>query len=110
MMRQYAPSPFRYQTIRAGNIERTMPVGTISVGTIFRCQSMESRRKGERRMIVEAWLPREIGAARKVNGRYVNGYVARGGHLAQVRCLDTGEHKLLADNFIRFCIRHAGGE
>lgn len=57
-------------------------------------------------MIVEAWLPRQIGAARKIAGKYIDGYAARGGHLAQVRCLETGERKLIADHFIRFCVDH----
>jgi hypothetical protein len=106
MIRQYGPQRFRYETIRAANKERTIEVGTIPVGTIFRCQPNDGRRRAERSMMVEAWLPREIGAWRKVHGRYVNGYAARGGHLAQVRCLDTGERKLLADHFIRFCVDH----
>jgi hypothetical protein len=103
MLRQYGPQRFRYQTIG----DRHLPVGTIPIGTIFRCNPVGHRRQTDRPMIVEAWLPREIGAARKINGRYVNSYVARGGHLAQVRCLETGERKLIADHFIRFCVDHA---
>lgn len=106
MMRQYSPQRFRYAVIRAGNIRREVQVGTIDVGTIFRCTPTETHRQRERPMIVEAWLPREIGAGRKVGKHYASCYVARGGHLAQVRCLETGERKLLADNFIRFCIKH----
>lgn len=36
--------------------------------------------------MVEAWLPRELGAARKVAGRYESPRMA-GGHLARVRSL-----------------------
>lgn len=102
MLRQYSPPRFRYEFV--GNVPRA--VGTVPVGTIFRCSPDGYRR--ERSMIVEAWLPREIGAGRRCwqTGLWANAYVARGGHLAQVRCLATGRRNLLADHFIRFCVDH----
>jgi len=101
MLRQYSPPRFRYQPV--GN--RLLPVGTVPVGTIFQSVNRDTGRG--RKLIVEAWLPREIGAGRRdFDGRWASSYVARGGHLAQVRCLATGERKLLADHFIRFCVDH----
>lgn len=104
MLRQYHPQRFRYQTIRAGNRERVLPVGTIPVGTIFRATNVDSRRT--RPLIVEAWHPREIGAGRVVDGRYASSYVANGGHLATVRDLANGRRFKLSDHFIRFAVDH----
>ncbi|MES0071900.1 hypothetical protein [Mesorhizobium sp. M0058] len=99
MLRQYRPQRFRYETI--GGVLRH--VGTIPIGTIFRSTRLDPR--FTRKLIVEAWLPREIGAGRVRNGRYENTF-AVGGHLAQVRDLSNGRRFMLADHFIRFCVDH----
>lgn len=100
MIHQYSPQRHRYE--RVGG--RLLAVGTIPVGTIFSSAPVARWPYRERKLIVDAWLPREIGAARRIGAHYVNGYVARGGHLALCRCLATGRSQLLADHFIRFCI------
>ena len=104
MIRQYSPQRFRYESIRAGNRERFACVGTVPVGTIFRCASMHTRR--ERSLIVEAWHPREIKAWRKTAKGWQSTFVANGGHLATVRDLGNGARFQLADYFIRFCVEH----
>jgi len=104
MIRQYSPQRFRYQTIRVGNRERLVCVGTVPVGTIFRCAPEHSRR--ERSPIVEAWHPREIKAWRKTEEGWQSTFVANGGHLATVRDLGNGSRFQLADHFIRFCVEH----
>lgn len=47
MLRQYWPQRHRYQTIRAANVERHVAVGTIPVGTIFRCNPVGHRRQND---------------------------------------------------------------
>lgn len=101
MLRQYNPQRFRYQEIGG----RVRHVGTIPVGTIFRSTNEMRLDLGERKLMVEAWLPREIGAGRRRNGRYENTFAA-GGHMAQVRDLSNGKRFTLADHFIRFCVDH----
>lgn len=102
MIRQYSPQRFRYETIRAANISRTVAVGTIPVGTVFYWAG-SSRKPSPH--IVEAWMPREIGAWRRGHdGRWQPTYVANAGHLAQVRCLANGRRRQLADHIIRFCL------
>lgn len=102
MLRQYSPQRFRYLQIG----DRLEQVGTVPIGTIFR-SSPDSRRGWDRKLMVEAWLPREIGAAAMVNGKYVNRFAARGGHLAIVRDLANGSRFELADHYIRFCVDHS---
>lgn len=78
MLRQYSPQRFRYETIR----NTWHAVGTVPVGTIFRSADAGRYPYKQRKLIVEAWHPREIGAAARVNGKYENRFAARGGHLA----------------------------
>lgn len=99
MLRQYSPQRHRYE--RVGNIDRA--IGTIPVGKVFRLNSCFRPRT----LIVEAWLPRRIGAGRRVDGRYADTFVARGGHLAQVRDLATGRPSLLADHLILHAVEQA---
>jgi len=100
MLRQYHPPRFRYEVIR----NRVLAVGVVPVGTVFRSTDEWGR---TRKLIVEAWLPREIAAWRQDRqGRWVSCYVANGGHLAQVRDLSNGRRKLFADHFIRFAVEH----
>ena len=94
MLRQYFPQRCRYE--RVGGYDR--PVGTVPVGTIFRIP--DDLHGAGRRHIVEAWLPREIGAGRRINGKYHDTFVARGGHLAIVRDLATGVRYKLSDAWI----------
>lgn len=95
MLRQYAPQ--RQRNERIGNHDRA--VGTIGIGTIFRIHDDNGLRRG-RALIVEAWYPRCVGAGRRVAGRYADTFVARGGHLAQVRDLATGRRLTMADHHI----------
>lgn len=106
MLRQYSPQRFRYQEVGTAARKRFAEVGTLPIGTIFRSQPEGGLR--ESKIIIEAWLPREIGAARKVAGKYQSARVARGGHLAV--CRDTGNdcRFVLADHFIQFCVDHQG--
>ena len=83
------------------------PVGPIPIGTIFRMVVKLGRngRPHLRSYIVEAWKPREIGAGRIVgtgSARFCAPcFVARGGHLAHVRCLSDGSRTTMADHLIR---------
>jgi|GEM_PF-3364857 len=91
MLHQYSPQRQRRAVIR----NRSVAVGTIPIGTIF------THPLNGRRHIVTAWLPREIGAARRTAaGQYENTFVARGGHLATVRKLADGRTQTLADHHI----------
>lgn len=85
MMRQYAPQRHRIETVGS----RRVPVGTLRAGTIVRLPTG--------RAIVEAWFPREIGAGAREGGRWVSRFMARGGHLAQVRMLGSGEIRRVSD-------------
>lgn len=99
MIRQYNPQRFVFAALRAGNREKTVRVGTIPVGTIV---YIDGRRTGVYRApwIVMAWLPREIGAAAVVNGKYVNRMMAGGGHLAMVKSLRDGRITTVADHHL----------
>ena len=103
MLRQYGPSHYRMSDLPDGS---RRPVGTIPIGTVFR-MVMKLGRNGRPRLrsyIVEAWKPREIGAGRIVGTGsarfYAPCFVARGGHLARVRCLSDGSRTTMADHLI----------
>lgn len=87
MLRQYRCSPYRL--VRTGG--RTVPVGTVPIGTIRRLPSDT--------VIIEAWLPRECHAACRDprSGAWQSRYVASGMFLAQVRSLRTGRRFLVSD-------------
>ena len=93
MIHQHNPQRHRWMTLRG----RDVRVGTVPVGTIVALPK-------QGKVIVEAWLPREIAAARKEKGRWVSVFVAGGGHLAQVRCLADGKRLRIADHHL---VRHA---
>ena len=103
MMRQYGPQRYRMADLPDGS---RRPVGTIAVGTIFRLvvRLTPYGRPVLRPYIVEAWLPRRIGAGRVVRAGdrryYADCFVARGGHLAKVRCLADGSRTTMADHLI----------
>jgi hypothetical protein len=88
MIRQYNPGRFV--------VENGRRVGTIPVGSVVRCS--DGRRNQS--WIVEAWLPRAIGAGDRRDGRYLTTYAA-GGHLAVVRHLGNGARATLADHHLR---------
>lgn len=97
MLRQYDPPRFRRETIsnRACNVG-TMPVGTICTPHRAGCKVM-----------IEAWLPRHIGAwKRDALGRHVGTYCARGGHIAMVRRLDNGRRFPLSDAWLLDTAEH----
>ncbi|TRD17301.1 hypothetical protein [Palleronia caenipelagi] len=85
MLRQYEPQRFRDQVIRG----KTCRVGTVDVGSI--------RIVGGVKVMVEGWIPRDY--ACHINGRFVTKRI-RGGHLAQIRVLRTGQKKILADHYL----------
>ena len=91
MLRQYGVQRHRYETIRG----REIAVGTVAVGSIFCLRSWAGSRP--RACIVEAWLPRAWPVCDRT-GRVF--FLARGGHLAQVRDLATGHRSLLSDRII----------
>ena len=104
MLRQYGPQRYRMATLSDGS---RRPVGTIPIGTVFR-MVVKLGRDGRPRLrsyIVEAWMPREIGAGRIVRAGssrfYAPCFVARGGHLARVRCLSDSSRTTMADHLIR---------
>ena len=103
MLRQYAPSRHRMEDLPDGS---RRPVGTIPIGTVFRMvvKLGTNGRPRLRSYIVEAWKPREIGASRIVRTSssrfYASCFVARGGHLARVRCLSDGTRTTMADHLI----------
>ena len=102
MIRQYGPGRHRLEML-AG---RLRPVGTVPIGTIARVRI--SRHDGKTRaLMVLAWLPREITAARA--GYWTPGptwhppesrYMARMGHLALCRDLRTGKTVLIAEQYL----------
>jgi hypothetical protein len=89
MLNQYDPQRHRPSTLRG----RSVRTGTIPLGTIASLPD-------HGRVIVLAWLPREIGAARKENGRWRSSFVARGGHLAVVRRLSDGRSVSVSDHLL----------
>lgn len=91
MIRQYGAQRFR--------MENGRPVGTVPVGTIADISNspMTAYRRWAnykprpRRVIVLAWKPRIVSAWRRgSDGRYIDSYVARGGHIAVCRDLQSG--------------------
>ena len=97
MLRQYSPPRHRYMTIRG----RTMAVGTVPVGEIFRYAPTRGARP--RRYMVVGWMTRAYARADRT-GRFC--YLARGGHLALVRDLANGRQAMLSDAIIRNCVDH----
>ena len=103
MLRQYGPQRYRMEDLPD---DSRRPVGTIEVGKIFRLvvRLTPYGRPVLRPYIVEAWLPRRISGYRVVGfdrpRRYEDVYVARGGHLAGVRCLADGSRTTMADHLI----------
>ena len=95
MLRQYSPPRHRYVIIRG----RTMAVGTVPIGEIFRYAPTRAARP--RSYMVEGWMTRAYARADRT-GRLC--YLARGGHLALVRDLATGRQAILADAIIRHCV------
>ncbi len=94
MIRQYGPQRHRYEKVGG----RTVPVGTIPIGSVFRYQPPRAYRPVT--YMVEAWMPRTCARA----GRPGFGALARGGHMAQVRSLATGQAAQLSDAIIRFAL------
>jgi len=95
MIRQY-----HAQRFLAGTSPRA--IGTIPVGSILYIQDRPSRHTSpsfRNPWIVEAFVPREVGAAKKVDGHYVSTFMA-GGHLAVVRSLRTNERRLASDTYL----------
>jgi len=90
MLRQYGPQRHRYEQIRG----RHIAVGTIPIGSIFRLMPRGARPIA---YIVEAWLTRAYARCDRT-GRV--SFLARGGHLAQVRDLASGHRVILADHII----------
>ena len=91
MLNQYNPQRHRWTTLRGQELR----IGVVPAGTIVALPK-------QGKVIVEAWLPREITAAKKEKGRWVSVFVA-GGHLAQVRRLADGQRLRIADHHL---IRH----
>jgi hypothetical protein len=89
MLRQYKAQRHRTITLRAANREKTIQAGTIALGTIVYLEPGNPS-------IVEAWIPREVGAAVMVGGKYQSRFMA-GGHLAQVRSLRDGTVSRVSD-------------
>jgi hypothetical protein len=84
MIRQYGPtvSRFRYIDTPRGKLE----CGVLPVGTICRPQV---NRMPLGRAIIEAWEPRDYSALR-----------IRGGHIAHMRDLATGQRYRLSDAWL----------
>ena len=108
MMRQYSPQ--RHQLEMLGG--RLRAVGTIPVGTIVRI-GVSPRDMKTRPVLVLAWLPREITAARAGGWSFGRArfcgptwhppesrYMANFGHLALCRDLRTGKTELVSDCFL----------
>jgi hypothetical protein len=88
MLRQYSPQRSRAVYLR----NKSYRVGTIDIGETFHWNG--------RLCMVAGWFPREIGAAAKVDGRYVSRKVAHGGHLALVQDVRSRRTFPLADHHI----------
>lgn len=107
MLRQYHPPRGRYVTLCGANISKTVMAGSIGVGAIIYIQDARASRHDDPQhrepWIVEAWLPRVIGASRRGrDGRYESTYAA-GGHLASIRSLRTGRRSVATDHMLRWC-------
>ncbi len=90
MLHQYYPQRARLAEIGG----RAVMVGTVPVGTVT-----EYRGK---RIIVEAWLPRECHAGRfdPRTRKWVSSFHGRGMFLAQARNLATGKRFRLSDTHL----------
>lgn len=88
MLRQYRPQRFRMT--RVGRWDR--PVGVVPVGTIASLSGGK--------VIVEAWLRREIAAWRRVDGPWQSTWVADGMWLARCRQLRDGRAIEIADRLL----------
>lgn len=88
MMRQYRPQRFRMT--RVGSWDR--PVGVVPVGTVAWLP--------EGKVIVDAWLPREIAAWRRVDGNWQPTFVASGMWRAQCRHLADGRRIVIVDRLL----------
>lgn len=89
MIYQYRPT--RGRDVSLGG--RIRSVGRVPVGTVVRVRG--------RKLIVDAWLPRDYTTVEHVNGR--SRFVAKriaGGHLALVRDLATGRSAPLSDAWL----------
>lgn len=97
MIHQHMAGRFRRAHLR----NRTIMVGTIPCGTIVYIQDWKAADVVRRNpWIIEAWLPREVGACRKVNGKWRPGYVANGSYLAQVRSLRDGRVRVVGEHYL----------
>lgn len=88
MIHQYDPQRFRSATLRG----KPVRIGTIPIGTIVELR--------DGRAIVQAWLPRRIGAGRRTARGWEDAFIARGGHLAEVRRLSDGRISRIADHIL----------
>lgn len=95
MIRQYNPQRFQRLTLRG----RVVHAGTIAAGEIIRLPDRLCDTRHDRRVMVEAWMPREHTAAKIVDGRHMSSWM-RGGHLAVVRSLSDGRRRLVADHWL----------
>lgn len=87
MLRQYGPSGSR---ARMTDTPRgKMETGVIPIGTICNV-------RGQRKVIVEAWLPRDYACFDNATRKFTTKRI-RGGHLAMVRRLDNGQRFPLSD-------------
>ena len=108
MLRQYGPQRYRMATLPDGS---RRPVGTTEVGTIFHLvvRLTPYGRPVLRPYLVEAWLPRRVSGYRVVgfdrSRRYEDVFVARGGHLARVRCLADGSRTTMTDHLIARAVK-----
>lgn len=87
MLHQYFPQRARHAEIGG----RAVMVGTVPVGTVTDYRG--------KRIIVEAWLPRECHAGRfdRHARTWASSFHARGMFLAQVRSLATGKRFRVSD-------------
>lgn len=94
MIRQYHPQR------RLARPVHGRPVGTVPAGSIIRLIVPRVRDYG--RVIVEGWVPREMGASRRnpSTGLYESTRMA-GGHLAIVRRLANGQRLTVAEQYLR---------
>ena len=97
MMRQYGPPRFRYETVF--NRHFALPIGTVPIGTLFRFEPSRGRTRRPRKCIVRAWKTREY-PLHIQRGVWTKVTLARGGHLAVVEDLSTGQLFELADHHI----------
>jgi hypothetical protein len=98
MNRQYNAQRFRPQVIGG----RVCRVGTVQIGQIVDLPARICANRHERRVIVEAWIPREYAAAyRTADGGVWRSTWMVGGHLAMVRTLSNGRPRIISDAWLR---------